>query len=56
MYVTYILPDSQRALCIFGEDDGESFELADIATHSVLKNTLQEATRCASGCHRLAHN
>lgn len=46
------LPDSQRALRLLGEDEGDPFELTDVPTDAVLKNTLQEAARCPSGSHR----
>lgn len=48
----YLIPHSQRALCVFGEDDGDPLQLTDVPTDTVLKNTSQEATRCSSGCHR----
>lgn len=48
-----VLPDSQRALCVLGEDDGDPLQLADVAADPVLENTPQEAALRPSGRHLL---
>jgi len=55
-HCVFLLPDSQRALCFFREDDGDSFQLADVPTDTVLENAFQEATRRPSGRHLLKVN
>lgn len=46
-----LLPDSEGALSVFGEDDGDSFQLTDIPTDTVMENALKKATRPCSGSH-----
>lgn len=45
------LPDTQRALALPGENDGDSFELRDVAAEPVMEDGLQEAAGVSSGGH-----
>lgn len=46
-----LLPDSQRALGLAGENNGDSFELGDVAAEPVVEDGLQEAAGDSPGGH-----
>lgn len=50
-HVSVLLPDSQRALALPGENDGDPFELRDVAADPVVEDGLQEAAGESSGGH-----